>query len=209
MAKLKQFSKQEAAGIISVALLFLVASFASEKLANVLDVYLGAKGIGGMAIYTLIVTGIVLIPFASSLPLVPLAVALWGSVTVAILTLIAWTTSATISFSLARKLGVPVFKKLRAFTAIQGTATMLPQKNAWWGLLGLAAIGVPVEILSYATGLFTNIPYKKFIVPVFLGTIPLAFFIAYTASLPPIYQTYIIGTMLLMWLGTYLYLRNR
>jgi uncharacterized membrane protein YdjX (TVP38/TMEM64 family) len=202
-------SPKEIAGGIFVALLFLTTSYASEQIAAILERHIGDGGVLAMGLYTLTVSSIVMIPLATTLPLVPVAVALWGNVTAAILTVSGWIISAALAFTIARRFGAKLLHKFRYLETIRHFGDMIPRHNLWWGTLLLGMIGVPADIFSYALGLFTPVHLRTFLVPYVLGTIPFAFFISYTTTLPIVYQTYIVSFMLVTWFFVYAMLRNR
>ena len=63
-----------------IAFLFLAASFLSERFASVLRIYIGGGGIASMAAYVGTLIAVVLVPFATTLPLIPVAVSVWGGI---------------------------------------------------------------------------------------------------------------------------------
>jgi uncharacterized membrane protein YdjX (TVP38/TMEM64 family) len=201
-------SPKEIAGGLSVALLFLGTSYASERIATVLERFIGEGDIAAMITYIFAVILDVMVPLATTLPLVPVAVALWGKVLAALLTIIGWILSAMIAFTIARRFGAKLLEKFKILAAVRQFGDMIPRQNLWWAILCLAIIGVPVDFLSYSIGLFTGMRLKPFILAYTIGVIPFGFFIAYTATLPIIYQTYIVAFMLIVWFLVYAKLRG-
>jgi uncharacterized membrane protein YdjX (TVP38/TMEM64 family) len=200
---LKQISGKEIAAGIGIALLFLTASFFSERFASVLRTYIGAGGAMSMAAYVGTVVVVVLVPFATSLPLIPVAVSVWGGPTAALLTLSAWVIGASIAFMIARRFGAKFVTKFVSLEALRQASAMVPKRNLAVGTIFFAMFGAPADILSYALGLFTHIRAATAIVSFSLGFSVFAFFITYTATLPIIYQTYMVGFMLLAWFFMY------
>ena len=202
-------SPKEIVGGIFAALLFLTTSYASEQIAALFQHNIGDSGVLGMLIYTFTISSIVMIPLATTLPLIPVAVQLWGNVPTALLTVTGWTMSAALAFSIARRFGPALLRRFHYLNTIQHFGDMVPRHNLWWGTLLLGMIGVPADIFSYSLGLFTHVRLRTFLVPYIIGTVPFAFFISYTTTLPIVYQTYIVCLMLITWFFVYTLLRNK
>ncbi len=205
----RKFSPKEIVGAIVLAALFLTASFGSEQIARIIESRIDEGGPLGMILYSATVTGIVLIPLVNSFPMIPVAVALWGNVVAALLTLLGWMGGAIIAFSVARKFGIIVLRKFKILSVISKFAHMMPKQNVWWGTLLLASIGMPIDAMSYTHGLFNTLRLPQFISSLALGLAPFAFFITFIATLSIVYQTYIIGSMLILWFFVYARLRGR
>lgn len=203
------FSRKEIAAGILIALLFLFASYGSERFAAVLSDYVARGGLGGMAIYMATVMGIILIPFASSLPLVPVAVSLWGNVIAAVLTFSAWVAGGAAAFLLARRFGQPIVERLGLLPYVRKFGDMIPRSNLIFALVIFGLFGMPIDILSYTLGLFTHIRARVYISSFAVGLFPFALFLTYAATLPFAYQPYIMGFMVLAWIFFYSHLKQR
>ncbi|MEK7560874.1 MAG: VTT domain-containing protein [Patescibacteria group bacterium] len=202
-------STAEIAALIIIALLFLGASYGSERIAAGLHEYLDKEGLAGMTLYTSIVALIVLIPFASTLPLIPVAVELWGSPMTALLSWLGWMISATIIILATRHFGFQFVRRIGLLDRVREFGHALPHKDLRWGALFLGMVGAPIDVVSYAMGLFTAIPVTAYLSAVALGLIPFALFIAYTATLPIINQAYIMGFVIIFWGAAYSHLKSR
>ena len=200
---LKLISAKEIGAGLGVGLLFLTASFLSERFADVLRTYIGGGGLASMAAYIGTVVGVVLVPFATSLPLIPVAVSIWGGPTAALLTLCAWITGASTAFMIARRFGTKFVSRFVSLEALRQASALVPRRNLAMGTIFFSMFGAPADILSYALGLFTHIRAWTAIASFSLGFSVFAFFITYTATLPIIYQTYMVGFMLLAWFFMY------
>ena len=148
-------------GIIIIILFFILSSFIVQKyIDNITPLF--NFGIYGMAIYVLItIVSIVLAPI-SSFPLIPLAANLYGWKISAILNIIGWSIGAIISFILARKYGVPLISKLISLNEIYKIEKLVPKENVFWSVVFLR-MSIPVDILSYALGLFSKISFRAYI----------------------------------------------
>lgn len=207
--RFKQLTAAEIIGVIALALLFLGASYGSERFAASLEHAIGGKGHSGMATYVLVVIGVALIPFASTLPFVPVAVSVWGHVMAAGLTLFAWGISAFIAFSVARRFGAVLRRRIMVFRKVRELGAALPRQYYFWGTVALGIIGMPIDMVSYALGLFTPISRLRFVPAIVLGLTPFAFFITYAATLPSLYQAYIMAFLVFMWLYALVRLKER
>jgi uncharacterized membrane protein YdjX (TVP38/TMEM64 family) len=58
----------------------------------------------------------------------------------------------------------------------------LPEKNIFWTVVMLRLM-VPVDVLSYAVGLFSKMKSSTYFWATLLGVIPFAFIFAYTGTL--------------------------
>lgn len=173
--------------IIVIIFLFVIASYLSHKYSAYLQNLIIPQATLGIAIYILIMmTAVIAAPF-ETLPLLPVAVTIWGANLAAILTIIGWTIGAFIAFGLARSFGQRLVCRLASKLDIEEWRTMLPKKNIFW-LIVMARIILPVDIISYAVGLFTKMHWLPYLAATLLGVIPFAFIFAYGAKLPTVWQ---------------------
>jgi uncharacterized membrane protein YdjX (TVP38/TMEM64 family) len=206
---MQKLSVKEMLGMIAVALLFLGASYGSERFASTLSEVVENGGILSSIFYILILIGIVLTPFASTLPLVPVAVVIWGNLFAGILTLTAWGISAFLAIIIARKIGRRLVVKVVPFRYIKEFGAMVPKSNILGGVTMLAILGAPIDIVSYAVGLFTSVKPISHALALMVGAIPFIFFLTFTATLPIVYQAYIVGFMIIIWFIVYSRLKQR
>ena len=149
----------------------------------------------GMTVYVLITVAAIVIAPISTLPLLPIASNLWGWVTAAILSIIGWTIGSLIAFALARKYGVSLISKFISIEKINKFERMVPKENFFWSVVFLR-MAIPVDILSYALGLFSKIKTKSYFFVTLIGVTPFAFVFAYAGKMPFVYQ---ILALLLAW----------
>src|SRR3989338_1285026 len=153
----------------------------------------------GMLVYIFIVILAVVIAPVSALPLLPVASQLWGWFLAGIFGIIGWTIGGLIAFEISRKYGVPLVKTLIPLEDLYKIEKKIPSKNIFWSIVFLRLL-FPVDILSYALGLFSKISRKDFILTTLIGVTPFAFAWAYLGSLPIYYQ--IVG----LWLASMIFL---
>jgi len=209
MQHIKQLSVKEIIAGIMVGVLFLSASFCSQQYAETLKIFIGGGGITAMVWYVVSVVILAVVPLGSTLPLVPIAVAVWGKSMVIVLTVTGWTISASIAFYVARYFGKRLIVRLVPATYLEGVQKIISRENLRYIVFAFALIGAPVDAQSYAFALFTPIRLSVFLFWLAMGLFPFAFFVTFTATLPIVYQTYIIGLLIVGWFFFYTRLKQQ
>ncbi len=187
--------------LIIVVLLFVLLSYLVQDNLGYLSSTIG--GPFGMASYVLIIIiGIVFAPI-SSLPLIFLASNLWGVFISAFLSIIGWTIGATIAFILARKYGVVLVRRIISLEKLHKIESKVPKEDVFWGIVILRIV-LPVDVLSYALGLFSKISLKRYFLATLIGVTPFAFIFAYFGGLSFYIQMIFIVVTILMSVVYYL-----
>ena len=185
--------------LVLLVLFFVLAVFLAQYYQQEIIKYLDF-GYLGMLIYVLLgITSTVIAP-VNTLPLIPIATALWGGLVSALLNITAWTLGAIITFLLSRQYGKPFLEKYSNLDKIAKYENILGTKYIFWNLVVLR-IMIPVEVLSYAIGLFTSVKLTTYASATFIGVMPFAFILSYTPTLPLAFQ---IGTGTLVLIFIYL-----
>jgi uncharacterized membrane protein YdjX (TVP38/TMEM64 family) len=130
----------------------------------------------------------VLLPMLTNLPLVPLAVLAFGPGWTALLLLAGWIAGASLSFLLARHAQRAV---LRRFPAVQRHADIDRLIHPQHRLTSLVLLRMtfPVDVLSYALGLFSRATrLREVALSTALGAAPFALGFAYLPLLSPAAQ---------------------
>jgi len=178
-------------GIFIIVIFFILSSYIVEK--N-LDFFRdNLNGVHGIFLYIFIVIIAEVIAPVSAIPLLPVASNVWGWYWAAILSIIGWVIGAIIAFEIARKFGVPLVKKLVPLEQIYKIEKKIPTEHVFLSVV-LLRITIPVDLLSYALGLFSSIKRKDYILATTIGVIPFGFILAYIGTLPFFYQ--IIGIII-------------
>jgi uncharacterized membrane protein YdjX (TVP38/TMEM64 family) len=167
--------------------MFLVVSIAVRQYLESLTLFLqDTPDAYGMALYVVLGIATVLIPFASLVPFMSIAVALWGWEATAGLTVCAWVLGSQLLFELARRLGKPFALKFMSKAKLRHIGTLVEGKS----LLRQIAMRwiVHGDLVSYAFGIFTNVTRRNFLLITFIGVLPGAFSTSYFGSLPLAYQ---------------------
>lgn len=186
-------NKSEIVVGIIVALLFLFMAYATRSHEGVLQGLIGTHGVQGMFMYVLITIVVVVFAPISTLPILPIAVTLWGSFTAALLSIAGWVIGSVIAFVAARKYGHSFVRKFIGLRKIQEYVENISHGHLFWSVVFLRIV-MPVDALSYALGLFSKMPFKLYLLATIVGITPFAFVFSYTAALPISYQ---IGALML------------
>lgn len=162
--------------------------------------------LGGYIFYMgLMILATVIAPL-STLPLMPIAVSVWGSLTVAILSTVAWSIGAVMAFYISRKYGIPVVKKFVSEEKIEAINQKLPEdKNLLMSIILLRMI-IPVDILSYALGIFPRVTWRAYTIGSIIGVIPFSFIFAYLGGLSVEFQ--IIGLIFIVPILVFFWVRK-
>lgn len=163
--------------------LFVLVSYLTQRNVEMVRDIISGGGELSILIYILItIIAIVAAPL-TSIPLIPLVVQVWGIFLTGVFSVIGWTIGSLGAFWVARKFGVSIVAKIESLKRIRSIANGVPEKKMFWYLIFLR-MTIPVDILSYALGLFTDISWKMFFITTFVGVIPLTFLFSYVGSLP-------------------------
>jgi uncharacterized membrane protein YdjX (TVP38/TMEM64 family) len=140
----------------------------------------------------------VLMPLLTNLPLVPLAVLAWGPAWTALLLLFGWLAGAAIAFALGRHARAAV---LRHFPSVQrhaGIDRLIHPQRRLVSLI-LLRMTFPVDVLSYALGLFSRrTTAAENLVSTAVGAAPFALLFAFYPALPATAQLTVFGVCLLV-----------
>lgn len=183
--------------ILLIAVFFVSAAIFAEQYGTLLENIPYLDGYFGALFYIMITVTAVVIAPVSTFPLLPLAVSLWGSFFAAVLSIIGWTIGASIAFGLARRYGKPLISKMISLEKIQRAEKLIPQKNIFVSVL-LLRMALPVDVLSYALGLFSTISFRHYFFATLIGVTPFAFFFAYAVELPVAIQFLVVVLALII-----------
>lgn len=179
--------KKEIMILVITIILFIIASYYSQRYAEELKTWvMHGKYLGAFIYIFLVIVAIVFAPF-ETLPLMPVAVAIWGPMTTALLTMFGWTAGALIAFFIARRYGQKLVCRIARIGKIENMGLELDNHKVFL-LIILARIILPVDIVSYAFGLFTKIHWRLYLAATIIGVVPFALIYSYGAILPLAYQ---------------------
>ncbi len=190
-------------GISVIIVFFLVSSYLVQNNLESIKYFVGYNTFGMIVYISFLIIATVIAPI-NGVPLVPVASNLWGWFLTGILSVVGWTLGAVISFFLARKYGVPLVRKFVSLEKMSKFERLIPQENIFWSIVFLR-MAVPVDVLSYVLGLFSNIKFRTYVFATLIGIAPMAFVIAFLGGLPFYYQLIgVIGSILILIVGYFI-----
>ncbi len=202
------YNVKEIVAISCFLIIFLGVSAFSKVFSEALRNLIGSQFPFGILTYIcLLILGEVFLP-GSTLPLVPVAAMLWGSALSADATIVGWIISAAIAFALARHYGRPVVSRLISKGEIDKIGHAIPEQNLFLGVV-LFRIIFPVDLVSYALGLFTNMRWIPYLFSTALGIIPYAFLLTHIVVWPRPYRLFAETVGIILTILGYLWVRRR
>ena len=173
-------------GVLAILLLFLLSSYIVRNNIGYIKSLIG-DGFSGIFVYFIIIIIAIVIAPISMMPLIPLASGLWGWFNAAVIHIIGWTLGSFIVFLICRKYGVGLVRKFISLRKINEFESKIPKGEYFLDVVLLRMI-VPVDLLSYALGLFSKVNFKTYALATFIGIMPFAFVFSYLGTVPLLYQ---------------------
>jgi uncharacterized membrane protein YdjX (TVP38/TMEM64 family) len=187
---------KEIASLIVFGIVFVTVSFLAQhyktQLADIVESG-GLVSVGGFVLLTAIFV-VFIIPLDIAF-LIPIGASLWGPIPTGLMSITGWGLGASIAFGIARFFGVPVVERIIGLEQIRAVAKRIPKHNLFWSVMILRML-VPVDILSYALGLFSTMSWSSYVLATAIGVSPLGFYFAYAGALPFWYQILAVGIAL-------------
>jgi len=131
-----------------------------------------------LVIYTFLIALATVFAPLSVAPTVPFMAKIFGPFAIFVSTWVGWMVGAILVFWICRKWGRPLAERFFSIESLERIEQRLP-KHLDFGVLLLLRTFIPVDILSYAVGLLSQIDFKKYVVATGLGITPLAFILSY------------------------------
>jgi len=169
-------------GIAGVLTIFIFLSFMATSYENEINALAEREGASGMVAYIFIIALAIIVAPISTVPLIPLASGLWGWFMAAILSIIGWAIGAQIAFHLARGFGKPLVEKFIPLEKLTRFEKRFSKEHLFWTIVFLRIV-IPVDVLSYAVGLFSNVGSSVYFFATVFGISPFAFVLAYAGTL--------------------------
>jgi uncharacterized UPF0160 family protein/uncharacterized membrane protein YdjX (TVP38/TMEM64 family) len=114
----------------------------------------------------------------SSLPLVPIAAAVFGPLTTVFLSIIGWTIGAIGAYLIGRYAGREILRRWFSLEKIERFERHLPRRAEFWSLVLLRMV-LPVDVLSYAMGMCTTMRFVPYTIATIIGITPFAVIFSY------------------------------
>lgn len=183
--------RREYVTLLVVGAVLVGAVFVARAYADSLRAFIDQHTRWGVFLYlTLNVVDAVVAPGAT-LPLIPVAAHAWGPVPAALATTVGWTIGSLIAFLIARRWGYPLVSKLTSLERVRRMRRYIPE-DLFWSIV-LARLVLPMDVISYVLGLFTDIGWSRYATATALGVTPSAFLLAYLGKLPHSYEIIALG----------------
>ncbi len=132
----------------------------------------------GAVIFTLLeIVSIVIAP-VSTIFLIPVAADIFGPFFTALLSVLGWTIGSVIAFGIARRFGRPVLEKIVEPEKLEKYRNYISPDAEFLTVL-LLRVMLPVDVISYAVGLFTVMRFKKYLLATVIGITPFSFIYSY------------------------------
>jgi uncharacterized membrane protein YdjX (TVP38/TMEM64 family) len=161
-------------GGISVLVIFILVSYLLQTNMDFVKKNLDL-GIFGVFLYVFITAFATVVAPISAIPLLPVAVFLWGWFYAGILSVIGWTIGSVIAFIIGRKFGIKIVRKFVSLDKINYYESFIPKKDLFLGII-LIRIFLPVDLLSYLLGIFSKVSLRTYALATFIGVISLFLF---------------------------------
>jgi uncharacterized membrane protein YdjX (TVP38/TMEM64 family) len=187
----RRFLRSEYAWPAVIGGVLIAAVFVTRAQADAIKAFIDRKPSWGVFLYILLNIADALIAPGATLPLIPVAVHAWGRVVAALVTTVGWTAGSLIAFLIARRWGYPIVKKLTSLERLRGLKRYIPEDLFW--SIALMRLVLPMDVISYAIGLFTDISWAKYATATALGLVPSAFVLAWLGKLPHAYELIAFG----------------
>ncbi|SRR6266545_5627233 len=182
---------REYASLALVAAVLVGAVFTVRRFAEPIRGFIDEQAFRGLFLYiALNIVDAVVAP-GLTLPLIPIAVRAWGRVPAALATTAGWTAGSLIAFLIARRWGYPVVRKITSIERVRAMRRYIPE-DLFWSVV-LVRLVLPMDVISYVLGLFTDIGWPEYAAATALGLTPSAFLLAYFGKLPNAYEIIAFG----------------
>ena len=140
-------------GVI-VGALFGLGVWGARLYGHPIQALLGAYPALGIAVFFASSVLAVLMPVLTNLPLLPLAVMAYGPVWTALILLTGWVLGAALSFALGRHARALVLRRFPGMQRHGEIERLIHPRQRLWSLV-LLRVTFPVDVLSYALGMFS------------------------------------------------------
>ncbi|HEY6211882.1 MAG TPA: VTT domain-containing protein [Vicinamibacterales bacterium] len=199
--------RREYVGLAAIGAVLVAATYFARAHADPLKHFIDRHAFWGVFLYvTLNILDALLLPGAT-LPLIPVAVRAWGRVPAALVTTAGWTAGSLLAFLIARRWGSPIVRKLTSMERLRRMRRYIPQDL--FVSIALLRLVMPMDVISYVLGLFTDISWSKYVAATALGLTPPAFVLAYLGKLPRAYDLIAIGVGVVVAIGWIMAVRRR
>ena len=108
-----------------------------------------------------------------------------------------WTIGSLVALMIGRRYGLPLVQKFVSGQKLEKLHKHIPRERVFWSVV-LLRIMIPVDLLSYALGIFGVLDWRNYTLATIIGIVPFAFIFAYLGTLPVSYQLFSIPAGVLL-----------
>jgi uncharacterized membrane protein YdjX (TVP38/TMEM64 family) len=194
--------------LLGVLVLFLFALSLTRAFEPQIVSTVSGHGALGLAIFFATTALAVVFPVFTNLPLVPVAVLLWGPWWTALAMFFGWIAGSGFSFALARRFRPGVVQSFPAVSRYADIDRLIVPSRPVLSLV-LLRMTFPVDVLSYVLGLFsarTSGPQN--LLSTAIGVAPFALLFAFFPALPLSAQSALLGAGALVFIVYMLWMRS-
>ncbi len=171
-----------------VIALFIGAGILAHAFAPEISSAINGHGVLGKVIFVAAAAFAVIVPVFSNLFLLPFGVVAFGPNVTAFLCILGWWIGSVVSFAIARTYQQKLLARYPSLAQYEYVDVLIPKKHESLALIFLR-MTIPVDVLSYALGLFSaRISWKQNAVTTLIGITPFAFIFSYIGIFPPLVQ---------------------
>ena len=187
----EQSGRKEYLSLAVVIAMLVAAVWLARSHAEWLKEFIDHHAIQGVAVYIVLNIIDAVIAPGATLPLIPIAARAWGRVPAALVTTVGWTAGSLVAFYIARRWGAPIVKKLTSMERVKRLRPYVP-KHPFWSVVLLRLV-VPMDVISYVLGLFTEMTWPRYTLATALGLTPSAFILTFIGKTPRAYDIIMFG----------------
>jgi uncharacterized membrane protein YdjX (TVP38/TMEM64 family) len=133
--------------------------------------------IGALTVTVLMFIATVLAPIAL-LPMIPMIAPILGPFVTALACWLGWTAGSIVAFWIARHGGKPLLNRFVSIERIEAYQARIPEHSHFMLIFALRLV-IPVDILSYALGLFSPVSMRTYTLASALGILWFSFAFSY------------------------------
>ncbi len=200
-------SPKDVLGVLFIGVFLLISTHYTYLYKDVINSLIKDYYTIGVFVYVFAMFFLVLFIPISTIPIVPVATGVFGTLEGALLTAIAWIVGGITAFHFSKKHKNTVIR----FSPVLGKlASVLDNNVVHISFLRLAVLKMvlPVGVGSYIFGLSKSLRIKRFVYVSIVEAFVVLFMIATATTLPPFYQQIAILVFILFLFRGVLYLRS-
>lgn len=194
--------------LVGAAAVFMLITYLVHRYEWFFVAHLGGGSLFGILLYVFVTVISVLVPPVNGIVLLPVASAVYGVTTAAVLSILGWTLGSMLAFAAARLYGEHLVRHFPSMARSSHIERLISEKHLFWSIVFLK-MTFPVDILSYALGFFTRIPSTLYFWATIIGVTPFAFVFASLGGLSLKTQLLVFAGLSLIFLPYLYFMRKR